>query len=371
MESIREYYEEVETTKEYDGYYYQVGDIVSIVVLGSLCGLKNLNQLHQWAKNERTREFLRKEFKIERIPCYYWFLCLLKMVKPDSLSRCLMRWAEEQLPEDRKGVTVSLDGKTVRSTWKMDSYESPLHVVSAQLCELGITLGSKSVEGKSNEIPAVQELLRELEISGCMVVADALHCQKKTAKAVIDGKGDYLLSVKGNQKTLETDISDYVQDTDLQKNMDTNVQKEKNRGRIEKRTAFVTDDVGWIPDRQAWSGLCCIGAIHTEFEEKGKKTSEWHYYISSRKLTALELLHHARMEWSVESMHWLLDVHFSEDFCRIEDKNVQQNLNILRKFALSIIKSFKTTTSSKRPLSHIMFHCLLEPYSLVPLWSEN
>ena len=371
MESIKEYFEEVETTKEYDGYYYQVGDIVSIVVLGSLCGLKNLNQLHQWAKNERTREFLRKEFNIERIPCYYWFLCLLKMVKPDSLSRCLMRWAEEQLPENRKGVTVSLDGKTVRSTGKMDSYESPLHVVSAQLCELGITLGSKSVEGKSNEIPAVQELLRELEISGCMVVADALHCQKKTAKAVIDGKGDYLLSVKGNQKTLETDISDYVQDPDLRKNMDTNVQKEKNRGRIEKRTAFVTDDVGWIPDRQAWPGLCCIGAIHTEFEEKGMKTSEWHYYISSRKLTALELLHHARMEWSVESMHWLLDVHFSEDFCRVEDKNVQQNLNILRKFALSIIKSFKTTTSSKRPLSHIMFHCLLEPYSLVPLWSEN
>ena len=263
-----------------------------------------------------------------------------------------MRWAEEQLPENRKEVTVSLDGKTVRSTGKMDSYESPLHVVSAQLCELGITLGSKSVEGKSNEIPAVQELLRELEISGCMVVADALQCQKKTAKAVIDGKGDYLLSVKGNQKTLETDISDYVQDTDLRKNMDTNVQKEKNRGRIEKRTAFVTDDVGWIPDRQAWPGLCCIGAIHTEFEEKGKKTSEWHYYISSRKLTALELLHHARMEWSVESMHWLLDVHFSEDFCRVEDKNVQQNLNILRKFALSIIKSFKTTTPSKRPFCH-------------------
>ena len=261
MESIREYFEEVETTKEYDGYYYQVGDIVSIVVLGSLCGLKNLNQLHQWAKNEGKREFLRKEFKIERIPCYYWFLCLLKMVKPDSLSRCLMRWAEEQLPEDRKGVTVSLDGKTVRSTGKMDSYESPLHVVSAQLCELGITLGSKSVEGKSNEIPAVQELLRELEISGCMVVADALHCQKKTAKAVVDGKGDYLLSVKGNQKALETDISDYVQDPDLRKNMDTTVQREKNRGRIEKRTAFVTDDVGWIPDRQAWPGLCCIGAM--------------------------------------------------------------------------------------------------------------
>lgn len=90
-----------------------------------------------------------------------------------------------------------------------------------------------------------------------------MHCivKKKTAKAVIDGKGDYLLSVKGNQKALETDISDYVQDPDLRKNMDTTVQREKNRGRIEKRTAFVTDDVGWIPDRQAWPGLCCIGAM--------------------------------------------------------------------------------------------------------------
>ena len=204
-----------------------------------------------------------------------------------------------------------------------------------------------------------------------MVVADALNCQKKTAQAVIEGKGDYLLSVKDNQAALETDIADYVQDPNLRKNMGTNVQKEKNRGRIETRTAFVTGDIGWIPDRQAWPGLCCVGAIHTEFEEKGKKTSVWHYYISSRKLSARDLLHPTRMEWSVESMHWLLDVHFSEDFCRVEDKNVQQNLNILRKFALSIIKSFKTTTSSKRPLSHIMFHCLLEPNALVSLWCEN
>ncbi len=113
---------------------------------------------------------------------------------------------------------------------------------------------------------------------------------------------------------METDIAGYVQDPDLRKNMGTNVQKEKNRGRIETRTAFVTGDIGWIPDRQAWPGLCCVGAIHTEFEEKGKKTSEWHYYISSRKLSARDLLHPTRMEWSVESMHWLLDVHFGEDF---------------------------------------------------------
>ena len=364
MKKIQEYSEEVETTKGYDGYYYQIGDIISIVVLGSLCGLKNMNQVHQWAESERTREFLRKEFQIDRIPCYYWFLCLLKLVKPESLSQCLMKWAVSMLPEDRRGISVSLDGKTIRSTGKMERYDNPLHIVSAQLCELGITFGSKSVEGKSNEIPAVQELLRELDISGCMIVADALNCQKKTAKAVVSGKGDYLLSVKSNQETLKTDIADYVQDPDLQKTMDKIIQKEKNRGRIETRTAFATDDIAWLPGRQAWPGLCCIGAIHTEFEEKGRKTSEWHYYISSRKLTALELLHHARMEWAVESMHWLLDIHFSEDSCRIVNRTIQQNLNMLRKFALSLIKQFKASSNSKRPISQIMFNCLPDPSAI-------
>ena len=371
MKNIRDYFEEVETSKEYDGYYYQVADIISIVVLGSLCGLRNVNQVHQWAESERTREFLRKELQIERIPCYYWFLCLLKLVKPESLNRCLMKWAEAMLPEDRNGISVSLDGKTIRSTGKMERYDSPLHIVSAQLCELGITLASRSVDGKSNEIPAVQELLEELDISGCMIVADALNCQKETAKAVISGKGDYLCSIKSNQRNLEADIAEYVQDPTLQKTMDTRVQKEKNRGRVETRTAFTTDDIMWLTGREKWAGLCCIGAIHTEFEEKGRKSSEWHYYISSRKLTALELLHHARMEWAVETMHWLLDVHFGEDFCRVEDKTIQKNLNILRKFALSIIKTFKQKTVSKRPLSHIMFDCLLNPASLRALLFEN
>ena len=96
-----------------------------------------------------------------------------------------------------------------------------------------------------------------------MVVADALNCQKKTAQAVIEGKGDYLLSVKDNQAALETDIADYVQDPNLRKNMGTNVQKEKYRGRIETRTAFVTGDIGWIPDRQAWPGLYCVDTIQS------------------------------------------------------------------------------------------------------------
>ena len=114
-------------------------------------------------------------------------------------------------------------------------------------------------------------------------------------------------------------------------------------------------------------GLTCIGAINRQVTTKTGESSEWHYYITNRKLTADELLGHARSEWSVESMHWLLDVHFSEDFCRIEDDDMQQVLNMVRKIALNCIKTYKQKFNSKRPISKIMLDCLLEPDFLVPI----
>ena len=149
----------MESEREYDGYYYSLGEALTIVVLGSLCGLKNVSQIHQWAESERTREWLKEKFAIERIPCYYWLLSVLKMVKPESLNQCLSRWVRQILPEEREGLTLAVDGKTVRSTEGKKGYQRPLHIISAQLSELGMTLASKSVDGKSNEIPAVQELL--------------------------------------------------------------------------------------------------------------------------------------------------------------------------------------------------------------------
>ena len=146
--------------------------------------------------------------------------------------------------------------------------------------------------------------------------------------------------------------------------MDSQSITEKSRDRIERRSAYTASDIEWLSGKEKWENLCCIGAIKTEFERKGIKTEEWHYYISSRNLTALELLHHARMEWAVDSMHWILDVHYAEDFCRIVNKTIQQNLNMLRKFALSLIKQFKSRTNSKRPISQMMFNCLLNPQAI-------
>jgi len=368
--NITKYFEDVETTKEHNGYFCSVGEALTIVILGSFCGLRNVNQIHQWASSTRVSEFLSKNFGIDAIPCYYWLLCLLKLIVPKSLNQCFINWVQSFLPEGAKGLTLSFDGKTIRSTGKMEKYSSPLHIVSAQIAELGITFGQQTVDGKSNEIPAVQNLLEILQIEGCLVVADALNCQKETAKAVIDGKADYLLSVKDNQETLKKDLEDYVQDDSLRKTMDTCRCCEKNSGRIEQRTAFSTCDIEWLGGREIWKGLACIGAVNTRFTTPKGTTDEWHYYISSRSLSAEELLKHARLEWSVETMHWLLDVHFGEDFCRVEDENIQQNLNIIRKIVLNSIKTFKEKTNSKRPISKIMFDCLLESNNILPILME-
>lgn len=159
--TLTDFFEEIETTKEYNGYFCSIAEAISIVVLGSLCGLKNVSQIHQWAESEHASEFLKENFGIKHIPCYYWLLVLLKMVKTDTLNQCLMRWAAQFLPEDRSQTTISLDGKTIRSTIGMKHMDSPPRIISAQICEIGVTLASETVESKSNEIPAVQELLKK------------------------------------------------------------------------------------------------------------------------------------------------------------------------------------------------------------------
>ena len=368
LHKITDYFKDVETTKEHKGYFCSVWEALVITILGSFCGIKNVKLINQWASYAHIREFLSKYFGIDAIPCYYWQNCLLKIIKPESLNQCFTNWVESLIPGTLENYTVSFDGKTVRSTSKMKKYSNPLHIVSAHIAELGITFGQPTVYDKSNEIPAVRELIELLNLKGCMIVADALNCQKETAKAIIEAGADYLLNVKDNHSELKQDIEDYVQDDDLREAMDTATTLEKNRERIERRTAYVCNDIDWLYDKEKWINICCIGAINRKFTTSTGTTNEWHYYISSRELKADELLKHVRLEWSVESMHWLLDVHFDEDYCRVQDKNVQQNLNIFRKIVLNSIKKYKQDVQDKRPISHIMLNCLINPEMLLNIF---
>lgn len=367
-----EHFQGVETTEEHHGHTYSVGRALTIAILGSLCGLENVIKIHQWASSEQVMKFLRENFGIYSVPSYGWLLELLKLINPVSLSERFTQWVSTILPESIKDMTISFDGKAIRSTGKMSEYENPLHILTAHFAEIGLTVSQKAVDVKSNEIPAMRELLKLIDVKGCMVVADALHCQVETAKTIIGEGGDYLLSVKDNQETLKQDIEMYIQDSDLRKAMDIKKKLEKNGGRIEKRTAYTTTDIEWLEDRRLWTNMASIGAIKNVFENKdGKVTEEWHYYISSRPLSAEELLKYARNEWAIESMHWLLDVHFREDYTKVRDMNVNQNLNIIRKAALNCIRNFKNTMKSKRPFSQIMFDCLLNCSTILSILNVN
>ena len=385
-ETLEDALEVLETEREYDGYFCSIKDAVIIVILGSLCDLQSVKKIHAWATTEHVRTFLAETFGIKRLPCYWWLLNLLALVTPESLNQCMKQWVasvvpnlaakleqeeEEQSKKKKKPLTIAIDGKEIRSTGKMKKYDSPLHIISAQIGELGLTLAQRTVASKSNEIPAVPKLVQELKIPGCMVVADAMNCQIETAEAIIGAEADYLLSAKGNQEALMNDIAEYVQDTKLRAKMDSISRTEKGHGRKETRSAYTSNDVEWQPGGRVWPGLKCIGAVHTRFETSEGVTEEWHYYISSKALSAQELLHHARTEWSVETMHWLLDVHFDEDRCRVQSKNIQQNLNMLHKFALNIIRIYKRETQSKLALNGIMFRALMNPQALLPLLGKT
>ena len=356
--NIAGYFEEVETTQEYDGYWYSVADVIVISILGSLCGLKNMILIAEWAKSAAVTAFLQAKMKIARVPSYSQFTNIMGIIKSESLNEAFIKWISSVVEIAEK--TIAIDGKTIVSTERIGSYAKAIHIVSAYISELGITLGQKECDSKSKEVPAFRDLLDMLELNGAIVVADALNCKTKTCEKILEAGADYLLCIKRNNARLCEEIKSYVHDDENQKTMEKSTTTEKNGGRIERRTAYVSYAVENLKNTRKWVGLSCVGAVRRQVETNGKTTDEWHYYISSRKLTAPDFLKRVRLEWGVESMHWLLDVHFDEDHTRAFNDNTQKNLNIIRKIALNLISDFKKLTDSKKPVSGVMRSCLFD-----------
>ena len=197
---LMELAEEVKTKEAYNGYFYKVQDIITIIVIGLLCNLRNASEIYQWSKSEHIRKILTEDFGMEKFCCYAQFMNILGNIKADSLDKIFIEWCKYIVNNQTKDKTIAIDGKTICSTANMGCYENPLHIVSAYISEYGLTIGQVAVESKSNEIPATQKLLQMINIEGAVVVADALNCQRETAKIIIENNGDYLLPVKGNQK---------------------------------------------------------------------------------------------------------------------------------------------------------------------------
>ena len=340
---------------EYQGYSYKLSNIIEVLILGLMCRMQTLKDIHYWADSKAVRPMLAEHFGIIKIPCYSHFVALVGMVDATELNKIFMSFFAK-LVESVVGKTIAIDGKTICSTVNMVHYESALHIESAFVVENGITIGQLATDSKSNEIPAVRELIRLLDVKGATIVMDALNCQADTAREILVKEADYVLSVKKNQQNLYEDIAEmltFKQSDICEKKtapLDSITKTEKGHGRIETRTAIATHEVEWLQERCKIEGIKTIGAIITKTETR--------YYISSRKLTATQLMTLTRQEWAVESMHWQLDVIFGEDVTTLHERNTQIALNILRKTVLNVIKLYRNKYELKLNMTDIMRKCL-------------
>jgi predicted transposase YbfD/YdcC len=219
--------------------------------------------------------------------------------------------------------------------------------VSAWAHDQGIVLGEVKTAEKSNEITAIPELLKLINIKGCTVTIDAMGCQRSIAQKIIKKEGDYVLALKGNHSLLHEEIVMYFDDAQERKFKGIDYSyfetRGKNHGRQEHREYWVTEDIEWITPKKRWAGLRSIGMVASKREVKGEVSEENRYYLSSLPAEAEEFARAVRGHWRVENcLHWVLDIAFREDDCRVRAGHAPENFTILRHFALNLLKSMKS-----------------------------
>ena len=341
-------------------------DILKLVMISILCGMDELDKIVDYGKNKKY--FLEKEFDIKTIPSKSTLTRVFVMIDPKWLGLSIVGIVQSLIKEKTK--QIMFDGKAIRSTDAIKSIEKMMNIVTAYT-DTGISLLQKTVEDKTNEIPAVQELIEMIDVEGLIITADAMHCQKETAKKIIDNGGNYVLQLKANQKNFYEDVyamfdDKYMDETDKECEYEIYKTQEKSHGRIETRTCYVLNEIEFFTDYiDAWKGLKKIFAVKREVEKNGTKSKEISCYLSSKSATAEELLGYTRKHWQIESMHHILDVTYDEDRCKLLSKRAQENMNIFRKVGVSIHKNY--LKEKKQTVKSNMFNCLLNDSLLLEI----
>ncbi len=338
-------------------------DILFICVAATIAGADGPCDIAEFTRQQL--EWCRKFVKLKNgVPSHDTIGRVLALIKPDQFQTAFLEWigaftteSKNTTDDDQSDTTlprfVPIDGKTLRGSGGAKDRKRPLHLVSAWASQQGITLGQVAVDCKSNEITAIPQLLTLLELSGAIISIDAMGCQKEIAKQIIKDGSDYVLSVKDNQPTLHKALGDFFSERheaeDFQqygcRQYTTN---ERSRGREETRYHMVAP----LPKSlrhlcDSWKGLRSIGQVITMTETAGKHSSEVRYYILSRPARVKEFATATRSHWSIESMHWILDVVFAEDASRLRNRASAENYSLLRKFVIGLIKQDTSRESLK------------------------
>ena len=330
-------------------------EILTIALTASVCGAESCSDFADFAADRQDlfREFLRLE---NGIPSHDTFSRVFRLLDPEAFSTCFSRFVDD-LGEAGEGV-LAIDGKTLRRSFDQAANRSALAVVTAFGSATETVIGQQAFrcgEGES-EILAARALLKCLDLNRQLVTADAIHCQSETAQVILDGGGDYLLQLKKNRPALHEAVDEYMTDPKIRADLPEAETTDSHHGRVEVRRAWVSDDLSWLGgpkgaagDLERLPGLACIGMIESTVTRNGKTTTSRHFHLSSRPLTPETYLSAARAHWSIENgLHWVLDMTFSEDHDRSRKDNAPENLAVLRKIALNMLKRARPDISVRR-----------------------
>ena len=333
---------------------HNLTDVIAIAICAVICGANGWTDVELFGKSKR--EWLETFLDLPNgIPSHDTFGRVFAMLDAEQFERCFMDWMSA-VSELTKGEVIAIDGKTVRRSVDRAKGKSALHLVSAWAKANGLVLGQRKVDGHSNEITAIPQLLRSLDVSGSVVTIDAMGCQKKVASAIVEGEADYVLALKGNQRELRDGVKDTFEQVEggvLAADYWETV--EKSHGRIETRRCWSVGDsecIDYLNDKREWTGLSSVAMVKSERLIEGVSSERTRYYISSLRADAKTLLESARSHWGIEnSMHWVLDMGFREDESRVRKGNSAENLSILRRMAMNLLrqdKSVKVGIEAKR-----------------------
>jgi predicted transposase YbfD/YdcC len=320
-------------------------DILFMAIGAILCGAEGFTEMEEFgkAKEDWWRQFLELP---NGIPSRDTFRRVLGRLNPLAGQACVLRWVRGVVPLT-EGQIVPIDGKTVRRSHNKAAGARAIELVSAWAQQQRMTLGQVKVADDSNEITAVPELLRMIEIKGCLVTVDALNTQKETARHRRAQEAEYVLALKENHPTLQGQVADFLeaaqQGRTLNDEMDTHQTVDGEQGRIETRQYVQVEAPPHLHEYEQWPDLRRVGMVEATREINDHRSTEVRYYLSSLPVEAVRFSEAVRGHWSIEnSCHWILDVVFREDDCRVRVGHAAQNLALLRRLALSLLSQEKT-----------------------------
>lgn len=320
---------------------HSLEDIIFLTIAGVLSGADNFVEVVSFAKTKK--EWLLKFLKLENgIPSHDTIGRLFAAIDSYLFEQCFISWMQSVV-RLTEGQVIAIDGKTLRGSGSATNGKKAIHMVSAFASANKVVLGQLACSEKSNEITAIPALLELIIVKGCIVTIDAMGCQTAIAKQIIKQEADYILAVKDNQKKLHKEVQEMFGLVNS-KSFET---IEKNNGRIETRRCSIimptTTGIKKMNNTEDWEGLKSIVRVESTREINGVKGTETRYYISSLDTSSEKMNDHVREHWCIENkLHWSLDVSFNEDANRTRTDNSAENLSIIRRVVLNLLKTDTT-----------------------------